>query len=125
MHKEIAIAKITAYLGRGTAVAAPNLPNRTAAMADAAALPRVADGEYQDYINFIRNHAYNANQIDAFVGEMQQAKGLGVINARLAANGCGNLDGDVVTALNDLDNGPYTPAGGVQINNAFRNPHAA
>jgi hypothetical protein len=78
-------------------------------MADAAALPRVADNEYQDYINFIRNHAYNAGQINAFVEEIQKAKGFASITAFQAVNGCGNLDGDVIISVAALDGGNYTP----------------
>ena len=123
MHKEIAIAKITAYLARDPAVTAPNLPVRTVAT-NAAAFPRANDNEYQQYVNFIRDHVYNANQLNAFVEEMQFAKNMAVIQAKLAINGCGNLAGDVVTTLTQLDNGNYTPGnGGHRVNGAFRQPH--
>ena len=79
MHREIAIAKITAYLGRGTAVTAPNLPER--AVADAAAPAVAAVNDYQDYINFLRNHVYTDVEINAFVVEMQRAKNSAQVTA--------------------------------------------
>ena len=72
LHKEIAIAKITAYLAAAPAVNANALPNRT--VAAAGSLPRANDNEYQDYLNFIRNSAYNATQLNAFVVELAGKK---------------------------------------------------
>ena len=83
LHREIAIAKITAYLAAAPAVNANALPNRT--VAAAGSLPRVNNNEYQDYLNFIRNSAYNAPQLNAFVvelaGRKQTAHALTQINA--------------------------------------------
>ena len=83
LHKEIAIAKITAYLAAAPAVNANALPNRT--VAAAGSLPRANDNEYQDYLNFIRNSAYNATQLNAFVveivGRKQEARLTAQINA--------------------------------------------
>ena len=79
MHREIAIAKITAYLGRATAVLANNLPDRAVADANAPAVANVND--YQDYINFLRNHVYTDVEINAFVVEMQRAKNSAQVTA--------------------------------------------
>ena len=81
LHQEIAIAKITAYLAAAPAVNANALPNRT--VAAAGSLPRVNNNEYQDYLNFIRNSAYNATQLNAFVVELAGRKVVGIaqINA--------------------------------------------
>ena len=74
LHKEIAIAKITAYLGREPAVAANTLPTRPVAGL-ATALPRHNDNEYQDYINFIRNNnEYTSVGLNDFVQEMVNVK---------------------------------------------------
>ena len=74
LHQEIAIAKITAYLGRVPAVAAHALPTRTAT-GIATALPRHHNNEYQDYLNFIRgNTEYTATRLNDFVREMVTAK---------------------------------------------------
>ena len=67
LHQEIAIAKITAYLGRAPIVAANALPTRTAT-GIATALPRHHDNEYRDYLNFIRgNTEYTATCLNDFV----------------------------------------------------------
>ena len=79
MHREIAIAKITAYLARGTAVLPAALPNRTVADAGAPAIGNV--NEYQTYDAFLRGAAHTDAEIDAFVGEMQRAKSSVQINA--------------------------------------------
>ena len=77
MHKEIAIAKLTAFLGRDPAVAEGDLPVRTGPVATAGGgLTRAGDTDYQVYVNFIRNHgAYTATTLGAFVTEMINAKG--------------------------------------------------
>ena len=78
MHREIAIVKIAAYLGRGTPVVAGNLPDRLAADAGAPAIGNV--NEYRTYDVFLRGAAHTDAQTDAFVGEMQKAKNLASIN---------------------------------------------
>ena len=77
MHKEIAIAKLTAFLGRDPIVAAGDLPARTAPIATAGGgLTRNDDDDYQAYIDFIRGHTtYTAATLEAFVTEMINAKG--------------------------------------------------
>ena len=47
-----------------------DLPNRTNADVDAAALVRGGDDDYQTYNAFIRNAAYDAARLNAFVGEI-------------------------------------------------------
>ena len=79
MHREIAIAKITAYLARPTAVLVNNLPDRTLADAGAPAIGTVND--YRGYTNFLRNHVYTDVEINAFVAETQKAKNLAQITA--------------------------------------------
>ena len=75
MHREIAITKITAYLARNPAVDVGDLPVRNVGNVAPGALVRVGDNDYQDYANFIRNHVgYTANALNAFVGEMVDAK---------------------------------------------------
>src|SRR5215216_2399552 len=124
MHKEIAIAKIGAYLGRNPVIAATALPNRTVDMADAAALARTNDNEYRTYIAFLRGAAYDEGRINAFVSEMQKAKAFAGFNTKLAVNGCGNLERDVLTTLTDLaDTNHQVNHGGGDIAHAFRQPH--
>ena len=77
MHKEIAIAKITAYLGRNPVVAANNLPDRVHQDANTPAIANV--NEYRDYINYFRTPGHTDAHIDALVGEMQKAKVLAQI----------------------------------------------
>ena len=81
IHKEIAIAKITAFLARVPVVAANALPDRAAA-GIATALPRHANNEYQDYVNFIRgNNDYTDVRLNDFVREMAIAKDIAKVDA--------------------------------------------
>ncbi len=75
IHKEIAIAKIDAFLARLPAVDVADLPVRAAGDVAANALARTNDNEYQTYPVFIRNHAaYTAAALNAFVSELDNAK---------------------------------------------------
>ena len=74
IHKEIAIAKIAAYLAAAPTVNANALPNRTVADVDADAIPRANDNDYKTYDTFIRGAGYNAAQLNAFVAELAARK---------------------------------------------------
>ena len=81
IHKEIAIAKITAFLARVPVVNAGTLPNRAAA-GIATALPQHNNNEYQDYVNFIRgNNEYTDVRLNDFVREMAITKDIAKVDA--------------------------------------------
>ena len=73
IHKAIAIKRIEMYLqdhnGRGV-IDGGDLPDRVPGDVAAGALAHTNVNNYRDYAAFIRNSAYHAGQINAFVAEI-------------------------------------------------------